>query len=136
MQLASLSFLYLFLPASLAVYYLFPRRMRYGVLLAVSLAFFLLNDPVSLLFLSVSVTADYSLGLLMERFEQQNRRRRAIMLVMVGKNLLLFFGISCYCQLHGMATPLGLSVCTLLGTGSHPVYEAARRTAGPLSHAA
>ena len=39
------------------------------------------------------------------------------MLVMVGKNLLLFFGISCYCQLHGMATPLGLSVCTLLGTG-------------------
>lgn len=117
MQLASLSFLYLFLPASLAVYYLFPRRMRYGVLLAVSLAFFLLNDPVSLLFLSVSVTADYALGLLMERFEQQNRRRRAIMLVMVGKNLLLFFGISCYCQLHGMATPLGLSVCTLLGTG-------------------
>ena len=117
MQLASLSFLYLFLPASLAVYYLFPRRMRYGVLLAVSLAFFLLNDPVSLLFLSVSVTADYDLGLLMERFEQQNRRRRAIMLVMVGKNLLLFFGISCYCQLHGMATPLGLSVCTLLGTG-------------------
>ena len=97
MQLASLSFLYLFLPASLAVYYLFPRRMRYGVLLAVSLAFFLLNDPVSLLFLSVSVTADYALGLLMERFEQQNRRRRAIMLVMVGKNLLLFFGISCYC---------------------------------------
>ncbi len=117
MQLASLSFLYLFLPASLAVYYLFPRRMRYGVLLAVSLAFFLLNDPVSLLFLSVSVTADYALGLLMERFEQQNRRRRAIMLVMVGKNLLLFFGISCYCQLHGMATPLGLSICTLLGTG-------------------
>ena len=117
MQLASLSFLYLFLPASLAVYYLFPRRLRYGVLLAVSLAFFLLNDPVSLLFLSVSVTADYALGLLMERFEQQNRRRRAIMLVMVGKNLLLFFGISCYCQLHGMATPLGLSVCTLLGTG-------------------
>ena len=117
MQLASLSFLYLFLPASLAVYYLFPRRMRYGVLLAVSLAFFLLNDPVSLLFLSVSVTADYALGLLMERFEQQNRRRRAIMLVMVGKNLLLFFGISCYCQLYGMATPLGLSVCTLLGTG-------------------
>lgn len=117
MQLASLSFLYLFLPASLAVYYLFPRRMRYGVLLAVSLAFFLLSDPVSLLFLSVSVTADYALGLLMERFERQNRRRRAIMLVMVGKNLLLFFGISCYCQLHGMATPLGLSVCTLLGTG-------------------
>lgn len=117
MQLASLSFLYLFLPASLAVYYLFPRRMRYGVLLAVSLAFFLLNDPVSLLFLSVSVTVDYALGLLMERFEQQNRRRRAIMLVMVGKNLLLFFGVSCYCQLHGMETPLGLSVCTLLGIG-------------------
>lgn len=117
MQLASLSFLYLFLPASLAVYYLFPRRMRYGVLLAVSLAFFLLNDPVSLLFLSVSVAVDYALGLLMERFEQQNRRRRAIMLVMVGKNLLLFFGVSCYCQLHGMETPLGLSVCTLLGTG-------------------
>ena len=30
MPLTSLSFLYLFLPASLAVYYLFPRQLRYG----------------------------------------------------------------------------------------------------------
>ena len=41
MRLTSLSFLYLFLPASLAVYYLFPRRMRYGVLLGISFIFFL-----------------------------------------------------------------------------------------------
>ena len=33
------------------------------------------------------------------------------------KNLLFFFGVSCYCQLCGIQTPLGLAVCTLLGTG-------------------
>ena len=41
MPLASFTFLYLFLPVSLAVYYLFPQRMRYGVLLGISLVFFL-----------------------------------------------------------------------------------------------
>ena len=117
MQLASFTFLYLFLPVSLVVYYLFPRRMRYGVLLGISFLFFLLGDPASLLFLSVSITADYGLGLLMERFEEKNRRRRIIMLTMVAKNLLFFFGVSCYCQLCGIQTPLGLAVCTLLGTG-------------------
>ena len=45
MPLASFTFLYLFLPVSLAVYYLFPQRMRYGVLLGISLVFFLLGDP-------------------------------------------------------------------------------------------
>ena len=79
MPLASFTFLYLFLPVSLAVYYLFPQRMRYGVLLGISLVFFLLGDPVSLLFLSVSATVDYGLGLLMEHFDEQNPRRRAIM---------------------------------------------------------
>ena len=117
MQLASFTFLYLFLPVSLVVYYLFPRRMRYGVLLGISFLFFLLGDPASLLFLSVSITADYGLGLLMERFEEKNRWRRIIMLTMVAKNLLFFFGVSCYCQLCGIQTPLGLAVCTLLGTG-------------------
>lgn len=90
MPLASFTFLYLFLPVSLAVYYLFPQRMRYGVLLGISLVFFLLGDPVSLLFLSVSATVDYGLGLLMEHFDEQNPRRRAIMVVMVAKNLLFF----------------------------------------------
>ena len=117
MPLASFTFLYLFLPVSLAVYYLSPQRMRYGVLLGISLVFFLLGDPVSLLFLSISATVDYGLGLLMEHFDEQNPRRRAIMVVMVAKNLLFFFGVSCFCQLHGLQTPLGLAVCTLLGTG-------------------
>lgn len=77
MPLASFTFLYLFLPVSLAVYYLFPQRMRYGVLLGISLVFFLLGDPVSLLFLSVSATVDYGLGLLMEHFDEQNPRRQS-----------------------------------------------------------
>ena len=65
MPLTSLSFLYLFLPASLAVYYLFPRQLRYGALLGISLFFFLLADLPALLLLSLSVTADYGLGLLL-----------------------------------------------------------------------
>ena len=118
MPLASFTFLYLFLPVSLAVYYLFPQRMRYGVLLGISLVFFLLGDPVSLLILN-PFPPQWTMGsgLLMEHFDEQNPRRRAIMVVMVAKNLLFFFGVSCFCQLHGLQTPLGLAVCTLLGTG-------------------
>lgn len=117
MQLTSLSFLYLFLPVSLAVYYLFPRRVRYTALLGISFFFFLLADLPAFVLLSLSATVDFGLGLLMEHFEEQNRWRRAVMLLMTGKNLFLFLGVFCFCQLHGISVPLGLSVCTLLGIG-------------------
>lgn len=62
MEMTSLSFLYLFLPVSLAVFYLCPKKGRPAVLLAVSVCFFLLRDPASLLLAWVSVTIDYLLG--------------------------------------------------------------------------
>ncbi len=117
MRLASLSFLYGFLPAAWILYSLFPKRVRWAALLVCSAAFCFLADPSALLLFAVSATVDYGLGLWMERFEEQNQKRRTIMILMVSKNLLLFFGISIYCQLKGLQTPLGLSVCTLLGTG-------------------
>lgn len=117
MQLASLTFLYLFLPGSLIVYFLFPKKLRLYALLGISLLFYLLADPASLPLALGCVFSDYLFGRWMEGFETRNRWRKAIMLTMVAKNLLLLIGISSYCQMNGLATPLGLPVFTLLGLG-------------------
>ena len=44
MELASFSFVFLFLPASVLVYYLLPGRLRNLCLLTLSLAFFAMLD--------------------------------------------------------------------------------------------
>lgn len=117
MQLASLTFLYLFLPGSLILYFLFPKRLRFYALLGISLLFYFLADPTHLPLILGSVLFDYLMGRWMERFETKNGKRKAIMLTMVAKNLLLLIGISSYCQLKGQTAPLGLPVFTLLGLG-------------------
>ena len=115
MEMTSLSFLYLFLPVSLAVFYLCPKKGRPAVLLAVSVCFFLLRDPASLLLAWVSVTVDYLLGRLMERHDEKYAVRYAISAGMVIKNLALFLLVSIYCQMNGLTAPLGLAVWSLLG---------------------
>ncbi|MBQ2792322.1 MAG: hypothetical protein IJE98_04335 [Oscillospiraceae bacterium] len=115
MEMTSLSFLYLFLPVSLAVFYLCPKKGRPAVLLTVSVCFFLLRDPASLLLAWVSVTVDYLLGRLMERHDEKYAVRYAISAGMVIKNLALFLLVSIYCQMNGLTAPLGLAVWSLLG---------------------
>ena len=117
MEMTSLSFLYLFLPVSLAVFYLCPKKLRMPALLLFSLLFYLLGDPKSLIPILLSVSADYLLGRLMERVDENNRLRRAVAVTVVVKNLALFLSVSVYCQMQGIAAPLGLAVCTLLGLG-------------------
>ena len=79
MEMTSLSFLYLFLPVSLAVFYLCPKKRRMPALLLFSLLFYLLGDPKSLIPILLSVSADYLLGRLMERVDENNRLRRELM---------------------------------------------------------
>lgn len=117
MQLASLGFLFLFLPALLLVFYLCPAKWRYLVLLVFSLLFYWFSDPIYLPVLLINVMTDFCLGLLMEFREKRGLPRKVIAVIIVIKDLLMLLGISSYCQLKGMAAPLGLPVYTLLGIG-------------------
>lgn len=117
MAFSSIWFIFFFLPLSLSVYYLAGPRGRVAALLGVSLLFYLLCEPRSLWLMALSVTADYGLYRLMERYDNQNRIRRAICTGVVVKNGLLFLCLSVITQLKGRSLPLGLAVYTLTSLG-------------------
>ena len=63
MVFASLTFLYIFFPATLLLYYLVPSiRYKNGVLILASLVFYAWGEPVWVSLLIISATADYIHG--------------------------------------------------------------------------
>ena len=63
MLFSSLEFLLLYLPITLAVYFVCPLKWRNGVLLAVSLVFYGWGEPVYLFLMIATVLIDYAFGL-------------------------------------------------------------------------
>ena len=93
MVFSSLSFLTLFLPLTLAAYYISPRRARNAVLFAVSLVFYAWGEPVYVLLMLFSALSDYAHGLLLEKWDGRPGLRRAALVssVCINLGLLGFF---------------------------------------------
>ena len=66
MVFSSIEFLFLFLPVVFAAYWLFPRRLRNGVLLAASLGFYTWGGGAFVFILVASVCVDYFAGWLVD----------------------------------------------------------------------
>ena len=59
MAFGSLSFLFVFLPAALALYYLCPRALKNAALVCVSLVFYAWGSPACLAVLGFSLLFNY-----------------------------------------------------------------------------
>ena len=117
MNLYSLTFLYLFLPTSVVVYHITPRRVKNAVLLLISLAFYTLAEPKCLVLLAGSVLFDYACCLLMEYSGRKSRVSRAAMLFVLVKNLAMVAFLSSFTQNRELWRPLGLMVCLVTSLG-------------------
>ena len=89
MVFSSLTFLFGFLPLTLALYFLTPLRRRNAVLLLASLFFYGWGEPVYVGVMFLSVFIDYSHGLLVEKFRERDRLARWFVGQSVVFNLLL-----------------------------------------------
>ncbi|GGH15159.1 MBOAT family O-acyltransferase [Paenibacillus segetis] len=89
MVFSSLIFLFLFLPAVLALYYGSPWRMKNLILFAASLVFYAWGEPVYIVIMLLSTITDYSFGLLLERPKLSDNKRKGIVVVSVIVNLSL-----------------------------------------------
>ena len=89
MVFSSLTFLFGYLPLTLALYFLTPLRRRNFVLLLASLFFYGWGEPVYVGVMFLSIFIDYTHGLLVERFRQQDRLARWFVGQSVVFNLLL-----------------------------------------------
>ena len=76
MVFSSLTFLFAYLPLTLLVYFLAPLRWRNGVLLVVSLLFYGWGEPVYITIMILSTLIDYTHGILVERYREDDRKAR------------------------------------------------------------
>ena len=117
MQMMSLTFVYLFLPAALAVYYIVPRAGRNAVLALISAAFFALAQPGSFWLFAGSVALHFTLSEAMRRAEGRQKLRRALMVFGVLENVGVILWFSVRCQLDGTQMPLGTMVVSVTALG-------------------
>ena len=118
MIFSSLTFLFAYLPITLALYFLVPLRWRNLVLLVVSLFFYGWGEPVYILIMILSILIDYSHGLLVEKYRADDRKARWFVGQSVVLNLLLLLGFFKYWDfladnlflLTGLVLPESLSV--------------------------
>ena len=90
MLFSSLSFLFVFLPLVLVVYYLVPKRLKNAVLLAFSLVFYFVGEQELLLLMLLSALLDFFCSLAIERFRgKRNLMRLFLMLSILGNLTLL-----------------------------------------------
>ncbi|OCN00128.1 transcriptional regulator [Clostridium sp. W14A] len=93
MLFSSLFFIFIFLPVSLAAYYLLPRKWRNLCLFAFSLVFYAWGEPVYVFLMLFTAVFDYAVGTLLERFAGRPGPRRAVLVfgICVNLGMLAYF---------------------------------------------
>ncbi|SHI03661.1 MBOAT family O-acyltransferase [Clostridium grantii] len=96
MVFSSLIFLFIFLPSTLFVYIIAPKKMKNIVLLIASLIFYAWGEPIYIVLMIFSSVVDYIHGLLIEKFRQNHNKARLVVLssVIINLSLLFFFKYS------------------------------------------
>ena len=89
MVFSSLTFLFAYLPVTLAAYFLVPLRWRNLVLLVVSLFFYGWGEPVYIVIMFLSIAIDYTHGMLVEKYRADDKKARWFVAQSVIFNLLL-----------------------------------------------
>lgn len=134
MVFSSLPFLFLYIPATLAVYFAVPARYRNLVLFIVSLLFYGWGEPLYILLMVLSITVNYAAGFLIEKCGQDKKRAASVVVVSVIINLSLLFFFKYYdfivsnlslipgiqIKTLGLTLPIGISFYTFQAM-SYPI---------------
>lgn len=89
MVFSSLAFMFVFLAATLVLYYAVPAKFRNFVLFAVSLIFYGYSEPVYIFLMLLSILINFVSGLLLEKFSGSAKKRKAVLVICVVVNLAL-----------------------------------------------
>ena len=126
MVFSSLVFLFVFLPLTLLLYFSVPRRLRNTILLIVSLIFYAWGEPIYIILMLFSTVTDFVHGLLVERYRNQPKQAKLVVLssITINLGLLVFFKYSTFLltninllfhtnfYIPQMSLPIGISFYT------------------------
>ncbi|MHA0857438.1 MBOAT family O-acyltransferase [Paenibacillus sp. CMAA1364] len=93
MVFSSLLFLFLFLPAVLAIYFGSPQPLKNLILFIASIVFYAWGEPIYIVIMLFSTFTDYCFGLLLDRpkFSDLKRKWIVIFSIIVNLTLLSYF---------------------------------------------
>ena len=93
MVFSSILFMYIYLPAVLAVYYIVPSKWRNIWLFIVNLVFYGWGEPVYILLMLFSICVNYYNGRMIEKHRAKDKvaRRFLIANIVINLALLMFF---------------------------------------------
>lgn len=113
MVFSSLTFMYIYLPIVLGIYFLVPKCLRNAVMFIAGLLFYAWGEPVYLWIMVLSTLVDYCAGLIMSRFDDKPKIRRLCLLTSVMMNLGLLsifkysgFFVSSINSILGLSLPV------------------------------
>lgn len=89
MLFSSVTFLFTFLPITLLIYYLVPRKAKNLVLLICSLIFYAWGEPIYIFLMIISILFNYFSGIDIARKQGRRRARRRSLVFTVVVNLLI-----------------------------------------------
>ena len=124
----SIEFL-VFLPIVVALFYVLPQKVRWLWLLSASCVFYMWFVPKYILILLVTIVVDYAAGLLMERYADQPRKKKAFFIISIVSTLtvLVIFkylnflteNLDQLCASLGMETHLMTHIILPIGLSFH-----------------
>lgn len=95
MVFSSLLFMFRFLPVVLILYFIAPRKIRNVILFVFSLFFYAWGEPKYVFLMLFSITMDYTVGRLIDRFKESGEMKKArtalLFSVVVNLSILAFF---------------------------------------------
>lgn len=103
-----------FLPVTVILYYILPKRVKNPVLLAASFYFYACWQPLYALLMLFSIAATYVCGLLIDRF---NSRKKLWLALCFAINLAILF----FFKYFNFATDTVTDVLRLLGVNASPL---------------
>lgn len=92
MLFSSMTFLFAFLPVTVAVYYLVPQKFKNIVMLIASLIFYAWGEPMYIVLMILSIIMNYFCGLdIVQKAADPVRKKRSLILAVVVNIFLLGF---------------------------------------------
>ena len=87
MVFSSLTFLFAFLPITLILYYLVPKKAKNVVILISGLVFYAWGEPINVLVMILSTFIDYTAGRIIDKYDDRPKIRTACLLVSLIMNI-------------------------------------------------
>lgn len=128
MVFSSLTFMFVFLPIVLLLYYVVPKKLKNLFILISGLIFYAWGEPIYVLIMIASTMIDYTAGLLIDKFNSKTAIRRICLIVSLVMNIGLLgvfkysgfimqnidaiFGTALYDPNHALPLPIGISFFT------------------------